>query len=145
MLLSRAVVACDFAYCLLAEPLVARAALGFLAKFAFDVLQNTRGRLLFERRLLFEKFVSVLLNSALDCQLSTDILPSDLHSKCTLFTSEAANMLLNQTLGSFPRCQASAWRWLPSTAPRAYQLVSISCLAVSFSPFILTDFSMLQR
>ncbi|DBB06240.1 hypothetical protein WJX82_000167 [Trebouxia sp. C0006] len=33
-------------------------------------------------------------------------------------------MLLNQTLGSFPRCQASARRWLPSTAPRAYQLGS---------------------
>ncbi|KAL0031318.1 hypothetical protein WJX79_003209 [Trebouxia sp. C0005] len=33
-------------------------------------------------------------------------------------------MLLNQTLGSFSRCQASTGRWLPSTAPRAYQLGS---------------------
>ncbi len=50
-------------------------------------------------------------------------------------------MLLHQTLGSFPRCQASVRTWLPSTAPRAYQLVSISCLAVSYCPLILNDFS----
>ncbi|KAL0026234.1 hypothetical protein WJX77_004344 [Trebouxia sp. C0004] len=50
-------------------------------------------------------------------------------------------MLLKQTLGSFLRCQASARRWLPSTAPRAHQLGSCgfaSHQASRLSPLLAT-------